>query len=598
MIKSITLTTKTASLFIALLLMGQASYTQSLDNLKDQQPVTLTGYVSTNQVINNQPVDSGKNYHYSGYYTGSLNFNIYGVSVPLTFVYTNQQTDFSHPFNQYGMHPSYKWIRGHIGYASMSFTPYTLNGHLFLGAGVEVDPEGLFHASAMYGRLKRAVEPDIDSASRQGMGSYRRMGYGIKAGIGKGGDLFDITMFRAYDEENSIENFDTALSPMENSVVSASVSKVLFQNISFSGEYATSLMTTDTRSETTEGAALMKPSSWFMPTKQSTISRDALKANITYKHTRFSIGAGYERVDPEYATLGAYYFTNNLENITMNASTNFFENMVNLSGNVGLQRDNLDNNRMNTSTRWVGAGSLGVMPTEKLNMNFSYSNFTGYTNVKSTFEHINETDPLENYDTLEFRQISQNVNFSGNYSLGGEGPKSQSIGLNLNWQQSSDVQEGEADDNTHFYNAGISHNLGLSERDMSITTNINFNRNDVSENPSFTWGPSISVTKSFFEKTLRANIYTGYNSSSVKGMSTTNVFNIRSGISYSLRKQHSFNLNIMLQERFNKGEGTGTRKKATATLTFGYVYNFRMFENGFKDIRKNKSPQSEENEKE
>jgi hypothetical protein len=106
---------------------------QSLDKLKGQKPVTVGGFVSTNQVLNQIPTDSTSIFNYNSYYTGSLNFNIYGVSVPFTFIYTNQQGNFSHPFNQYGLHPSYKWIRSHIGYASMSLSPYTMSGHLFWG---------------------------------------------------------------------------------------------------------------------------------------------------------------------------------------------------------------------------------------------------------------------------------------------------------------------------------------------------------------------------------------------------------------------------------------------------------------------------------
>ncbi|NJO92148.1 MAG: hypothetical protein HC831_26645 [Chloroflexia bacterium] len=88
---------------------------QSLDKLKGQKPVTVGGFVSTNQVLNQVPTDSTSIFNYNSYYTGSLNFNIYGVSVPFTFIYTNQQGNF------------------HIHLTSMAYIP------LINGSGATLD---------------------------------------------------------------------------------------------------------------------------------------------------------------------------------------------------------------------------------------------------------------------------------------------------------------------------------------------------------------------------------------------------------------------------------------------------------------------------
>lgn len=49
------------------LLAGRLS-AQSLDNIKDQKPLLLNGFVSTNQVLNTQPTDSGSITNYNSYY--------------------------------------------------------------------------------------------------------------------------------------------------------------------------------------------------------------------------------------------------------------------------------------------------------------------------------------------------------------------------------------------------------------------------------------------------------------------------------------------------------------------------------------------------
>lgn len=121
---------------------------------------------------------------YSYFLSGNLNFDLYGWSVPLSFTYSNQNLGYQQPFNQYGIHPTYKWATLHLGYSSMNFSPYTLSGHVFKGIGVELRPEGKFSYSAMYGRLQRAVELDtlidLSDTQQSAQPAFRRMGYGFK----------------------------------------------------------------------------------------------------------------------------------------------------------------------------------------------------------------------------------------------------------------------------------------------------------------------------------------------------------------------------------------------------------------------------------
>src|SRR5690606_9843526 len=98
---------------------------------------------------------------------------------------------------------------------------------------------------------------------------------------------------------------------------------------------------------------------YFVKWNQSTVVYNAIKANATYSFSFMSIGAGYERIDPEYRTLGAYYFNNDLENITLNASTALFKKKVTISANGGLQRDDLEKTKASSMKRTVGSVNVG-----------------------------------------------------------------------------------------------------------------------------------------------------------------------------------------------------------------------------------------------
>ncbi|MGB4775201.1 MAG: hypothetical protein WBP45_08515, partial [Daejeonella sp.] len=154
--------------FIFFILPYLHSQAQRLDGIGKDPFLKVSGSVATNQVAYFADGISSRRDPYNYFLSGTLNFDLYGWSVPLGFTYSNQSKGaFQQPFNQYGLTPTYKWVTGHLGYSSMSFSNYTLNGHLFNGAGIDLAPAGRFKFSAMYGRLQKAVKTDTLSTSGQ-----------------------------------------------------------------------------------------------------------------------------------------------------------------------------------------------------------------------------------------------------------------------------------------------------------------------------------------------------------------------------------------------------------------------------------------------
>ena len=150
----------------------------NFDQLGRNKWVRYYGGISANAVYYD---GSANRQDFTYYLTGNLNFNLAGLyNVPLSFTYSNQNFNFPNPFkfNRLSFHPSYKWATAHIGDVSMAFSPYTLNGHQFSGGGFDLNPEGKFKISAMYGRFLKATEYDPEQPSA--LTAYKRMGYGIK----------------------------------------------------------------------------------------------------------------------------------------------------------------------------------------------------------------------------------------------------------------------------------------------------------------------------------------------------------------------------------------------------------------------------------
>ncbi|NKI28501.1 TonB-dependent receptor [Arenibacter sp. 6A1] len=508
------------------------------------------------------------------YLTGNLNFNIAGLyQIPLSFTYSNQDFNFPNPFNynRLSLHPSYKWATAHIGDVSMSFSPYSLSGHQFTGAGFDIAPEGKFKISGMYGRLLKATEYNEDAPNA--LTAYQRKGVGLKTSYDFDFMNLGIILFKAKDDINSLENpypTSVGLSPKDNAVLSFESTFKVFDKAQIHLEYAISGITEDSR--LTEKASKKGILAFLLEENISTKYYNAINASFDYPVGQGSMGVGYERIDPDYKTLGAYYFNNDLENITINANQNLFNDKVNLAVNAGLQQDNLNNAKSSNQQRIVSAINLNYNASERMGINASYSNFQSYTNIKDQFNYINQVSDFDNIDTLNYRQVSQTANLGINYLFKKTAHKQDGINFNIVYQNSDNQQEGNtiAGGKNAFYNGTASYTLTYPEEALQISLAANTSYNTIGDTDnSFTAGPTFTIGKQFFNKKLRTNLSSSYNKSYSNGTQQNQVFNIRLGGNYLWKQKHHFTLNILTLTR-----KTSLANASDLTATLGYRYTF------------------------
>ncbi len=546
---------------------------QNLESIGTEKPLVVTGGASLSQIFYTVDGIESRRDPYSYYASGNVNFSLYGWNVPLSFSMSNQNTSFQQPFNQYSLHPTYKWITGHFGYTSMSFSPYTVSGHIFLGGGIDAAP-GKLKVSALYGRFLRAVE--FDSTRANNSPSFKRMGYGTKVSYGDGGNFVDVIVFHAQDELNSVQFIPDSVGvlPEENLVMSISAGKTILKSFQLKAELAGSALSRDTRSEKTSDENLLAQTGFLYTSRLSSSYYKAFKTSLNYQKEGYVLGLGYERIDPLYRTLGAYFFNNDLENITANGAVAMVQGKVSVAANIGTQRDNLDNSKVSTMRRGVGAFNLGFAPSPKFNMAGSYSNFTTYTNIRSQFVDINQVTPYDNLDTLNFTQISQTATLMTMYMFGANDQRRQSVNVNLTFQDAADKQ-GEQTQNsgTAFYSMNVAYGLSVVPQNMMISCSVNATLNEAPGSSSRTVGPTGAVSKSFFDKKLRTTLSSAYNTTFANGQKINTIINGRINGSISLQKKHNLNLSMVVVNRKSNREGAA-QAFTEFTGTLGYSYSF------------------------
>ena len=549
-----------------------------LEQFGKENPLKVTGNIAANSVYYNSNQNNARE-PFTYFLQGTLNVQLYSFAMPISYSFTNQgkNLDYQLPFNfnRLSLHPKYKWVTAHIGDVNMTFSPYTLSGHQFTGGGVDLTPEGKFKVSAMAGQLLNATEDTEDSRT---VPAFKRMGYGLKTEYETEKYKVGVIGFYAKDAITSIDSVPEQKNvlPKENLVLSIEGAYKINNNFDVFAEYASSAITQDLRAQDGNGGKGGMAGLLFN-SKISTEYYTALKAGVNYVFDQSSVGVAYERIDPGYQTLGSYYFNNDFENITLNGATTALNNILNVSFNVGYQRDDLNNKKDNATSRMVGSINATASVNERLNITGSYSNFRTYTNVKvNQFDNINDDNLLDNnLDTLDYRQLSQSAMLGINYVISQKETVQQNINFNYNVNDVANEQNGvvRIGDASIFHNFNTAYTIGFPKHQVNITGAVNATLNTIGREDATTIGPTLSVNKQFFENKLNTGLSSSFNTTS-NTSGKTSMTNIRANANYRLLERHNINLSlIQLFRNNNYQENAIGLSEFTATLGYNYSFN-------------------------
>jgi hypothetical protein len=541
----------------------QVDLTQAKETISEKKWLTLSGgfsassvYYTGNEAYTRDP--------FTYYLAGNVNFNILGLfDMPFSFNFTNSGANYAYPTlpNRLSLHPKYKFLTGHVGDISMSFSPYTLNGHQFTGVGLDVEPDKPFKCSLMYGRLQKEVE--MGEGRNEVLSAYKRMGTGLNLRWEKERYRLAASVLAVKDEENSLNVKPDSLLiyPKENLSGSMTLGINLLKNAELTVEYGISFLNDDIRRQASDKEHVYH----------------ALKSTLNYTFLNNTIGLGYERIDPEYRTLGAYYFNNDLENFTLNYARPFFSNKATLALSGGLQRDNLDEKKDTETYRFIFSADATYTASEKLNFSGSYTTFQTHMNLRSQFDYINELTPYDNLDTLNYTQLSQNVNLNVNYQFAGSETAKQQMTLFLSYQEAADKQgdiipEGAA---SLFYNASLGYAVQLMPSNINMNVSLNTTNSRMSGKEMFIFGPTLGITARFFDKKLSTGIAGSYNTGYQSGNKQNEIWNFRFNASYLLLKKHNVSLSAIYRNNASFGSvavNRGRTNGLTATATYSYRF--------------------------
>ena len=533
---------------------------QDLENIKKQDPFSIRGSVGVEFTYYNA-VNKPSSYDPFTYrFSGNPVISIYGFELPFAFHASNRGNKFSQPFSTFGVSPKYKWITAHAGYRSLNFSSFSLGGQLILGGGLELNP-GRFRFGIIGGRFQKAVDPDTASSS---YAAFKRVGFAAKIGYGTEKNYVDVILLKGRDRENSIDSIPPDIRPGENVVFALKTYQKIPGGLFVEGEWAHSLYARDVRLAEQDGNNLLGTVLPFLITERAnTVGRNAIEARAGYEMDVFGIAATFRRIDPEFESMGAYFFQDDVMSITVDPTIYLMQKKLTLSGSIGFERDNLDENKTATTKRLIGSANVDLS-LQKYMLSIGFSNYG-----------ITQSDLATGQDSLyQIDQVNRDVTM--NHSLIFTSEKvSHIVNLFGQYMQASDRNESDFIDISYNNLGGNSlYVLSLLKPGTSISAGASVNRFEQDTLTNMSYGPNYGLTQQLLKKQMTVSLSHSIQWTRFMETNQNISHRIRFGASYRIKRQHNISVKCNVHRVNALVGGASDFTEIKASLGYEYKFNY------------------------
>lgn len=534
-----------------LLMCHQHVVAQDLTNIGSTKPIVFNGGFQARSMLYNANGIENRQDPFRYVLEGNATATVYGWSVPFSFTYSQQDKSFRQPFNKFGMSPTYKWITLHAGYRNLTFSPYTLAGHTILGGGVELNP-GKLRTSFIYGKLNRATVIDTTTMALVPF-SFSRTGYAAKIGYGTQNNYFDLSFLKAKDDSTSapLEFIPDSANVLAagNAVLGYQTRFLIKEKFFVESDGAVSLYTRDINSplqlDSIDNSFLDKLKNSFDVNGTSQLLT-AMNIGLGYKERYYSLKVNYRRVDPNFQTMGAYYFSNDLEAYTFNPTFSLPSGKLRGNVSVGIQRDNIKQQKQAINKRFVGTANIAAQFTERLGLDFNYSNFSNNQTPKT----------LSFADSLKIVQTTQVFSIMPRYLIALPNI-THMLMLSANLSGMKDFNsyfEAEAEQRNIYTNQYFfSYTVSFPAKRLSLFSNLNYTELDrgVAKDTyqGVSLGGNYSIANNKAQLGLNSSIMQGKSEATGKSM----IINASMNSTYRLNNRHSLSFQLFVT---NNNPGT------------------------------------------
>jgi hypothetical protein len=512
-----------------------ALYSQNLEHISKQKPFTISGSVGGGLNFYNSNETSYTRDPFTWNLYGNFTPTIYSVALPFSFVVNQYSRSYATPFAQFGISPTYKWIKLHLGYRVIPMSPFTLDGQSFKGIGIELTPK-MFRFAAFYGSLNKAISEDTTSG-HLAMPQYGRKGYGFKIGVGTDANHFDLIYFHAKDDSGSIKliNQTEILRPQENSVIGTSMKFTFLHKIIWSTDLAISALTQDQAAQKVNKDTLYKTLDKifypFIDFRNTTTTSMAGQSTLTFLLKNFTTTFGYRRVQADFKSLGTPYMLNDVEAFQWNGNLILDSGKINLNANLNSQHNDVSKTLSSELHTTTGTLSMGAALSKHANLS-----------AAASIVELNQSDGVSKIsDSVRLDQQIFNISVTPSFNFG-DSSTVQTLSPSLNYSMLHDnnpVTSPGTESNT--ITAVLNYSCAFTQKSLSLNANLLFNQYNQDTNRYTSYGINAGAsTQLLKDKSLGIQLSVGYLWNHYSLVSAKNNITGSFNIHYTVIKKHSF----------------------------------------------------------
>jgi hypothetical protein len=498
---------------------------------------------------------------------GVVTARLGSITVPMQFAFSQTGNTASSPFNLYGASPYYKWIKLHLGFRTLSFSPYVYSGRGFTGAGIELSP-GKFKFTAFRGKMRNLLairQAELNETIL--LPSYDRWISGSQLTYGSRSNSFQLMAVHIADKEENLDGID--LLPEENLVLGSSLKLKLLKRIAIGVNANVSLLTGNINGSSTDDIDAIAESFGNI-TNLNITTRASLAgdASLAYEYNRYRLGIVYKRINPYYTSLGTNYLQNDIQQITLDAAVPLLDNKLRLKGSIGREEDNLFNHKAFTSIRIIGSLSAlyrhasGFLIQSRYN-NYQQENDSGIYVVEDSVRVLTTTSNI---------MLNTSFGFLKKENLEGK--------ATLNIFNNQVIDNTEENESSELFNGkgGYANAIfTLKELGLSVGPIFNYNAFSSSFTDQQRIGFGLNAGKQFWENKLYSNLNALYNISKSDSTEDGHFLSVAWSTRYNINK--SLVANFRLNHNNNQGIVSQSFSEWRGQLMLSYRWNLNKTKN-------------------
>lgn len=300
-----------------------------------------------------------------------------------------------------------------------------------------------------------------------------------------------------------------------------------------------------------------------MPINGSTQFSLAGRAATGFTSKYFGLKLEYKYVDPQFRSMGVYYFNNDVKSYTISPSFNLFKNRLRLSGSIGKQDDNVRKQKEATTCRTIGMANLSADITQKFGIDASFTNFS--SNSRPTVVLVQNKYLLAN--------SNNNISVTPRYIITNT---SLSHVIVASYNRSTLTDDNSVTQTTNNITTEVimlNYTCTFLKKAFSITANVNQANNKLSVGEFKNTSYSLSFNKSWYKGKLLGSLSNTYtNSKSAQG--ETGIYNLMVIGTFQPSRHHRLNVRYYLLNNTPQVINASQLKFTENTAELGYTLSF------------------------